>query len=756
MTTSTRTPPARVPGAHRRQRLSRLDTAGRFCARNARVVGVVWIVAVVLAFALAAGAFGTGSLFERLTSGAPNVPGDAREAQDLIGAAEGTGGTTTLLLDRVDPASAATRTAVEAAAQRLRSNANVLQVGTPYDGRAGQVLMASDRQALLVTATLKPDLGGQSADEARLVVENDLLAIAGKLPGSTARVTSVDRLVDAITGQIEVDLRTGEGIALPISLLVMALVFGGFIAAGMPIAGAIASIAGALASLFLFSTFLDLDATVVNVVSVLGLGLCIDYGLLMVSRFREEVRRDLIEGSAPDREQVIAAVGRTVATAGRTVLFSGITVTISVGGMLVFQAQILRAIGAASISVVVVAMLVAIFGTPVMLAMFGQRLVRPGSLYRVPGLRRLLRQFGDIAPAHGMFSRLAALVQRRPLIWVIAVVLVLLTLCLPLSSLRLTASGVGLLPADQPVRQVLEEIDTRFPLAQAPDVQVVLPGATSAQAAAYARAAGQFDQVTGVDPVRALPAAAGRPPFQLVSLRAGGDPLSDRSRALVRQLRDHPPDGRHGLVAGPAALLADFTDAMLGRAPIALALVVLATGVLLFAMTGSLLIPVKALLMNALSLGASLGILSWIFTGGHLTGLLGYTPANGIESTVPVLMLAFGFGLSMDYEVFLLARILERHRAGEATDAAVRHGLQATGRIITCAAALVVIVFSGFVFGKLLVVKETGVALAVAVIIDATLVRMLLVPATMTLLGRANWWAPGPLVRLQARIGLRH
>ena len=569
-------------------------------------------------------------------------------------------------------------------------------------------------------------------------------------------MTSVERLVDAITGQIEVDLRTGEGIALPVSLLVMALVFGGFIAAGMPIAGAIASIAGALASLFAFSTFLDLDATVVNVVSVLGLGLCIDYGLLMVSRFREEIRRDLADGTAPDREQVIAAVGRTVATAGRTVLFSGITVTISVGGMLVFEAQILRAIGAASISVVIVAMLVAIFATPVMLALFGQRLVRPGSLHHVPGLRRLLRQLGDIAPVHGVFSRLGLLVQRRPLLWVVAVTLVLLTLCLPLTSMRLTASGVGLLPADQPVRQVLAAIDDRFPLARDADVQVVLPGATRAEAAGYARAAGEFAQVSDVDPVRTYPAADGRPPFQLVSLRAGGDLLSDRSRDLVRALREHPPDGRSGLVTGPAALLADFTGAMVDRAPLALGLVVLATGILLFAMTGSLLIPVKALLMNALSLGASLGILSWIFTGGHLTGLLDYTPAIGIESTVPVLMLAFAFGLSMDYEVFLLARILDHHRAGEPTDAAVRHGLQNTGRIITCAAALVVIVFSGFVFGKLLVVKETGVALAVAVLLDATLVRMLLVPATMTLLGRANWWAPAPLVRLRARLGMRH
>ena len=756
MSSSTQTAPGRVPGAHRRQRLSRLDSAGRFCARNARIVGAVWVAGVVLAFALAAGAFGTGSLFERLTSGAPQVSGEAVDALNLIADSEGTGGTSTLLLDHADPASADTRTAVTAAAKGLRSDPDVLRVGTPYDGEAGRALIASDGNALLVAVTIKPDLGEEGHEAARLAVEDDLLAIADEVPGSTAGVTSVDLLVEAITGQIETDLRTGEGIALPVSLLVMALVFGGFIAAGMPIVGAIASIAGALASLFVFSTFLDLDATVVNVVSVLGLGLCIDYGLLMVSRFREEVRRDLPEGTSPDREQLIAAIGRTVATAGRTVLFSGITVTISVGGMLVFEASILRAIGAASISVVIVAMLVAIFATPVMFALFGQRLVRPGSLYRVPGLRHVLRRVGDIAPPHGVFSQLGALVQRRPLLWVVAVTLVLLMLCLPLTNFRLTASGVGLLPADQPVRQVIEAIDDRFPLAREPDVQVVLPGATSAEAARYAAAAGELDQVTEVDPVREFKGADGRPPFQLVSLRSGGDPLSDQSRDLVRELRDNPPDGRDGLVTGPAALLADFTGAMLDRAPLALGLVVVATGVLLFAMTGSLLIPVKALLMNALSLGASLGILSWIFTGGHLTRLLDYTPAGGIESTVPVLMLAFGFGLSMDYEVFLLARILDHHRAGETTNAAVRHGLQNTGRIITCAAALVVIVFSGFIFGELLVVKQTGVALAVAVFIDATLVRMLLVPATMTLLGRANWWAPGPLKRLQARLGLQH
>ena len=548
---------------------------------------------------------------------------------------------------------------------------------------------------------------------------------------------------------METDLRVGESIALPVSLLVMTIVFGGFLAAGMPIIGAIASIAGALLSLYGFVHVITLDATVVNVVTILGLGLCIDYGLLTVSRYREEIRRGgALADRDPTKDEVIEAVGRTVGSAGRTVMFSAITVAISLCGMLLFQANILRALGAAGISVVLVALLVALTFVPAMIALGGRKLAKPGSLNRVPGLRRALRAFGDVPPPVGVFSRLTRFVQRVPWLAALIVVLALACLALPVRHLRLTASGAELLPVDNPARVTAEQIDQRFPALRTPDVQVVTT-ATPSQARAWA------DGLAGNPAVSQVVGVTTTGDDRVVSLRTSDGPMGDQTRQLVEDLRASPPPGQ-SWVGGQAAHVLDFDAAIKARAPWAIGLVALATFSLLFLMTGSVVIPLKALFCNIVSLGASLGVLVWVFQDGHLTGLLDFAPVGGIEVTVPVLMLAFAFGLAMDYEVFLLARILEHHRAGENTNDAVANGLQATGRIITCAALLVVIVFSGFVAGQLLVIKETGTALAVAVAVDATLVRLILVPASMTLLGSANWWAPGPLRRLHNRIGVQH
>jgi RND superfamily putative drug exporter len=551
-----------------------------------------------------------------------------------------------------------------------------------------------------------------------------------------------------------------------VSLLLMVLVFGGFLAAGLPLLGALASIAGALASLFGFASLIDLDATVVNVVTILGLGLCIDYGLLVVSRFREELRAVTGAGVPdaaappgrrgrhraavrPSRSQVVDAVGRTVAVAGRTVLFSGLIVATSLCGLMVFEAAILRAIGAAGVSVVLVALLVALLLVPALLGLAGHRLVRPGSLTRLPGLRRALTRFGDIAPAAGVFSRLATRVQRRPA-WVAGGVVVLLALAaLPVLGLQLRSSGTELLPQGTDQRTFFEQLDRRYPALAGPDLQVVAR-ADAAQVESWSAEVARLPGVSGVRPAR--------PVGDLVVLGVtvdGGDPGGSTAADVVRGLREHRPDFPTWVV-GQAAGQADYTASVAERAPYAIGLVVVATFALLFLMTGSVLVPLKALVMNVISLGASLGVLVLVFQEGHLQDLLGFTSTGGIESTIPPLVLAFGFGLSMDYEVFLLSRIKEHRDLGRSNDEAVVEGLQHSGRIITSAALLVVIVFAGLVAAKLLVVKQTGVALTVAVAVDATLVRMLLVPATMTLLGEWNWWAPRPLRRLHERFGLAH
>jgi RND superfamily putative drug exporter len=504
---------------------------------------------------------------------------------------------------------------------------------------------------------------------------------------------------------VETDLRTGESIALPVSMLVMVVVFGGFLAAGMPIAGALASIAGALASLLGFSYLIDLDASVVNVVTVLGLGLCIDYGLLIVSRFREELRRE------PD--DVERALVATMRTAGRTIVYSAVTVAISLSGLLVFSADILRAVGAAGVSVVLVALVVALTLVPTLLALAGGRMVRPGVPHRVPGLRRLVRRLGDVAPPEGFFSRLGRAVQRSP--------------ALPALDMQLRSSGTELLPVDADQRVFFSTLAEEFPATASPAVRVVADAEVT-EVSAWSQQVADIEGVQAVEP----PVAVGD--YTVLGVRvADPDPNSQVATDVVGALRSDRPE-----------------------APWAIGVVVLATFALLFAMTGSLLVPLKALLLNVVSLGASLGVVVWVFQYGHLEDVLDFTSAGGVETIIPPLVLAFGFGLAMDYEVFLLARIAEMRAAGLTNDEAVVAGLQRSGRIITSAALIVVIVFSGFVAGELLVIKQNGVALAVAVAVDATLVRCLLVPATMTLLGEWNWWAPAPLRRLHDRLGLAH
>jgi RND superfamily putative drug exporter len=433
-----------------------------------------------------------------------------------------------------------------------------------------------------------------------------------------------------------------------------------------------------------------------------------------------------------------------MATAGRTVLFSALTVAISLTGLLVFSSPFLQAAGAAGVSVVVVALLVALTLVPALIVLAGARLARPGLLTRIPGP---LRRFGDVAPAEGFFSRLARRVQRRAVTVVAVVLVVLVGLALPALGMRMVNSGVDLLPASSQQRQLFDGLADRFPLAASPSISVVtrMP---AAEAAAYARTIATRPGVAEVGPPQER-----RGGLQVIGVSPDGDEASDTARAVVRELRDHRP-AAPVWVTGNSALLVDFLDATKARAPYAVALVVVATFVLLFLMTGSVLVPVKALLMNVVSLGASFGVVVWVFQDGHLSGPLQFTPVGGIETTLPSLVLAFGFGLAMDYEVFLLSRIKELHDSGVPNDEAVARGLQRSGRIITSAALVVVTVFAGFMFGELLIIKETGLALAVAVAVDATLVRILLVPATMTLLGDWNWWAPGPLRRLHARFGV--
>ncbi|MGP7961007.1 MMPL family transporter [Sanguibacter sp. A247] len=741
-------------------------TLGRRLIRHPRRSLAVWALLTALGLVLALLGTGGGNLFDRLTTGEPVIAGSESAAGNQILAENTTSGPTiTMMVTGVDPASDALAAPVAEARTAVAAVPGVASVVDPYalpDGIANPAaapLLAVSGTGFVMVAELDPALD----DDARAVTERSVVtafdaagdALAAAAPGATTLVGGASLVLDAVTDQIKTDLVTGELIALPIALLVMVLVFGGFLTASMPLVGAFASIGAGLSVVYALTYVIDVDSSLVNVVTLLSIGLSIDYGLLIVSRYREELTRARADEASGARRRrrgdgaVQVALVRTMSTAGRTVAFSALTVAMSIAGLVVFDPTILRAIGVAGLAIVLIAVATALTLVPTLLLFAGARLERPGILTRIPAFSRVLAGTADVESDEGVFSRLAERVQRRPW-WVLVGCVVLLgAMALPLGHLHLRSSGVDLLPRSDSQRQFVEQLSVEYPATAGSDLVVVVEG-TLEEAAGWA---GDLKALPLVLDVRG-PSALGS--YAVLSVDTVDDDAggADSARA-VREIRALDPPHR-AWVTGQAASQVDFLDALTARAPWAIGIVAVATFLLLFLMTGSIVVPAKALLTNTLSLAASMGVLVLAFQDGWLEGILGFASTGGIETYVFALVLAFAFGLAMDYEVFLLARIKELVDAGHEPEAAVRLGLQRSGRIITSAAAIIVVVFAGFVAGDLLVIKEVGFALAFAVALDATLVRMLLVPATMTLLGTHNWWAPAPLRRLHTRFGIEH
>ena len=739
---------------------------GRRVARHPRWFVLAWVVITVLGFALASFGVQGQSLFERLSTGAPGVPGsESQTAQNILTRTSTSGSSLSLLVRGLDPTSSGVATVMATMNTELAAIPGVTSVFDPYvvpggvTNAAAAPLLGRSGDGFLVVVDLDPALSKDANTTALDRVAARLAQVTRELTAAAPDVSGIvggsSLITAAITHQVEDDLRTGEAIALPVALVIMVLVFGGFLAASMPMVGAIASIAGGLGSLLFYSYLISMDASVVNVVTILGLGLSIDYGLLIVSRFREELHKvlDAEAGRRPRRRRgdgaVTEAVVRTMSTAGRTVAFSAVTVGVSIAGLMVFRPDLLRTFGAAGVTVIVIAVATALTLVPALLTMTGRRLAKPGLVSKIPGMRTALARTADVQSEEGVFSALATRVQRRPW-WVLGGVLVVLAvLALPLGSMQLRNSMTELLPAGSTQRTYLSALADQYPSSSSPTV-VIVAQTSLAEAQTWSTSLTSVAHVTSVD----APTAQGG--YVVIGVRVNTtDPGGAVARDVVHELRALP----HPFptwVTGQAAVQIDFTHALLDRAPWAIGIVVLATFVLLFLMTGSVVIPLKALVANAVSLSAALGVLVWVFQDGHLSGVLDFISTGGVETYVLALVIAFAFGLAMDYEVFLLSRIKELHDAGVADDEAVRLGLQRSGRIITSAAAIIIVVFAGFVAGKMLVIKEVGFALAVAVLIDASLVRLLLVPATMTLLGRWNWWAPKFLTRIYDRLAITH
>ncbi|MCM3906566.1 MMPL family transporter [Trueperella bernardiae] len=571
-------------------------------------------------------------------------------------------------------------------------------------------------------------------------------------PDAHADVSSSAVFESAIMEVVKSDLITGEAVGLPIALFLLVVVFGGLIAAGMPLIGALTSIATGMGLLWVLTHVTNVDSFVLNIISVIGMALSIDYGLLIVSRYREEVteqleRRGLDPHALPDDVSgvVTDAVAATVATAGRTVSFSALTIAFAISGLAVMEAPMLKMIAIGGIIVTILAVSTAVLMVPAMITLLGRRLVRPSWLSGVPVFRTIVKKVGDTASDEGTFSRLAKWVHRRPWPILITVTAILVLMVMPVRDLTMRSNFMEYIPEHTSAARAYDGMQD-YEILAAPSVTVIAD--TSPDDAA--NLIDRIEQIDGVDWV--APAEAMNDGETLIKFHMDApDQVGPEVTNAVKELRAYDA-GYDTYVGGAAALQLDFTNSIKDGAPIAVTIVAIAVLILLFLMTGSVIAPIKALVINTLSLFAGMGATVFVFE--H--GLLGLPQAVGLETFVVAASIAFGLGLAMDYEVFLIARIKEYWDAGHDNDTAVEMGLQRSGRIITSAAAIIVAVFVGFIFGDMLAIKQVGVALAMIVIIDASLVRMLLVPATMTLLGKWNWWAPAPLKKVYEKFKIVH
>lgn len=619
-------------------------------------------------------------------------------------------------------------------------------------------LRAADDRAALIALQLTG--GEHAAQETAGRIIDDLEGAATGLQVSPTGPAAVGLAVDE---QAESDLVSAEMVTLPITLLVLLLVFGSAIAAGLPLLVGAGAVVGTLAVLGLIADATTMSSYALNLTTALGFGLAVDYSLFLVTRFREERR-----GGRSVESSVVVAVR----TAGRTVVFSAVTVALSLSALLLFPMPFLRSLGFAGIAVTALAAVTAVVVVPALLALVGHRLDR-ADLF-APLRRRITRRRAGVGDERQTWHRIAALVMRRPVLILASVSAILILLLLPFTGVRFGLLDHRTLPAEHPVAEGAEQLARDFPAAAEDQIAVVLPSANGA--AGHDELEDYAAQLSALPGVRSVETATGQYADGQPIASTGQDAasLSARytapagtwlavtpsaadpadARNVVSDIRDQPTPGGV-LVGGSAATLVDATDTIADRLPWALTVIALSTFVLLFLFTGSLLIPLKAIVTNLLSLSATFGALVYVFQEGHLRWLVGdFTPTGTLETTLPVLVFCIAFGLSMDYEVFLLSRITEAHRNGASTTEAVAQGLQRTGGLITAAAAILVTVFVALAASNLTALKVIGVGLTLAVVLDATIIRGLLVPAIMRLAGEANWWAPGPLRRLHNRLGL--
>ena len=725
------------------------------------------VLALSLIATIAAGVIGGGVVSKLSSGGFQDPAAQSTKASNILVSQFHTADPNLVLLVTAEAGqnvdSPAVRQAGLQLTSRLAREATVGQASSYWSlGNVAPLKSKDGTQALILANVRGSD--DQVAKEVKVLApkyqfDNGTIKVAA---GGQAQV------FHQVGTQVQKDLEKAELYSFVPTVILLLLIFASAMASLLPIAIAAWSVVGTFVALRLITLFTHVSIFSLNLTTALGLGLAIDYSLFMVTRYREEMQRGLAPADA---------VLRTMQTAGRTVIFSASTVAVSLAALLVFPMYFLKSFAYAGIAVTILAAAGAVVVLPAILAALGTR-VDLGSPRRARQRRAERTQALVEGHSRGFWHRTATTVMRRPVITGGAVILLLLVLGTPFLGIRFGQPDDRVLPASATSRQVSDAIRTQFASREASALSIVAPtgpnpsapGAAASIGAYAARLSvipgvGRIDAATGsyiggqqVAPPNgasarfAAPGPAGTPGTWLSAVPSV-EPQSAQGEALVKAIRGTPAPFPT-LVGGQSAQLVDSKASLLAKLPLAGAIIALVTFTVLFLMTGSVVVPLKALVLNLLSLTATFGAMVWIFQEGHLASLLHFTPTGTIDTTTPILMFCIAFGLSMDYEVFLLSRIKEEHdRTGDNVHS-VALGLERTGRLVTAAALLLAVVFTAFATSEVTFIKLFGVGLTMAVLVDATLVRGVLVPAFMRLAGNANWWAPRPLARLYHRIGL--
>ena len=720
-----------------------LDRLGHFLVRRRR-----WVLAGTAVFILAAGALG-GNVADHLKAGGFDSPDvESERASALLRETFRQAPPNFLLLvtaktGTVDEGPA--RQAGVTLTNEITSEPGVGQVLSHWSLGLRSPLRSGDGRKAIIVAELE---GGDS--ERNELAEKLIPKYTRDDAAVSVRVGGFEAIFSEVSEQIESDLARGESIAVPITLVLLIVVFGSVVAAFLPLGIGIFAIIGTFLVLRIIASLTDVSVFALSMVTAMGLGLAIDYSLFIVSRFREELRKGF------DTE---TAVVTTMRTAGRTVIFSAITVALSLSALLVFPLYFFKSFGYAGIGVVLTAAVGAVIFLPAVLAWLGPRVDKWALWQRHP------KEVGE-----GFWHRMAVLVMRRPIPVASVVVVVLLLLGVPFLHVNLGLPDERVLPPSAETRKVHDTLRRDFPSEEVQSTRVVVTGIGNpvqrrADIAGYATALSNLDGVDHVDsvagryadsrqveppsPLSARFAAANGTWFQVVP---SVDPFSEEAEELVHDIRTADGPFEDVLVGGASAQLVDAKDSLFSRLPIALGLIAVSTFIMLFLMFGSLLVPLKALVLNLLSLTATFGAMVWIFQDGHLSGLLNFTATDTLDISSPILMFCIAFGLSMDFEVFMLSRIKEEYDVTGDNEQSVAIGLERTGRIITAAAVLISVTFLSFGLSSVRFIKLFGLGMALAVLMDAFVIRGTLVPAFMRLAGNANWWLPRFLRPLHAMV----